>query len=101
MSIIKHAVITAAGIGSRLGMNLPKCLVAVAGKSIIDYQLALLKEVEDIRIVVGFMQEQVIEHVKALRPDAIFVCNHQYASTTTLQSLFLGAKGLTEPFLAL
>lgn len=101
MSIIKHAVITAAGLGSRLGMNLPKCLVPVADKRIIEYQLELLKEVEDIRIVVGFMKEEVIKHVKAIRPDAIFVLNHQYATTTTLQSLYLGARDLKQPFLVL
>ncbi|MCX6602679.1 MAG: NTP transferase domain-containing protein [Acidobacteria bacterium] len=100
MPPVKHAVITAAGIGSRLGLNLPKCLVTVAGKRIIDYQLALLKDIEDVRIVVGFHRDHVIQHVKVSRPDAIFVCNHQYASTTTLQSLYLGTRGLLEPFLS-
>ncbi|OGT08839.1 MAG: hypothetical protein A2X78_03020 [Gammaproteobacteria bacterium GWE2_37_16] len=99
MSAIKHVVITAAGIGSRLGMNIPKCLVPVANKCIIDYQLALLEDIEDVRIVVGFMREEVILHVKKIRPDAIFVCNHQYATTTTLQSLFLGVKRLKEAVL--
>jgi len=100
MSPVRHAVITAAGIGSRLGLNLPKCLVPVGGKRVIDYQLALLKDVEDLRIVVGFHRDLVIEHVKATRPDAIFVCNHQYANTTTLQSLYLGTKGLQLPFVS-
>ena len=99
MSTIKHAVITAAGIGSRLGMNIPKCLVPVADKCIIEYQLTLLEDIEDVRIVVGFMKEDVICYVKKIRPDVIFVCNHQYATTTALQSLFLGVKGLKEPAL--
>lgn len=101
MPSIKHVVITAAGIGSRLGMNLPKCLVPVGGKCIIDYQLALLEDIEDVRVVIGFRREQVIQHVKTLRPDAIFVCNHQYATTTTLQSLYLGVQGLKDPFLVI
>ena len=99
MSAIKHVVITAAGIGSRLGMNIPKCLVPVANKCIIEYQLALLEDIEDVRVVVGFMKEDVIHHIKKIRSDVIFVCNHQYATTTTLQSLFLGVKGLKEPVL--
>jgi len=101
MPAIKHAIITAAGIGSRLGMNLPKCLVPVAGRCIIDYQLALLETIEDLRVVIGFRRELVIQHVKTARPDAIFVCNHQYATTTTLQSLYLGTKGLDDPFLVI
>lgn len=101
MQVVKHAVITAAGIGSRLGLNLPKCLVEVGGRPIVDYQLQLLREIEDVRIVVGFHRDDVIRHVKRVRPDAIFVCNHQYATTTTLQSLYLGVNSLREPFLCI
>lgn len=97
----RHVVITAAGIGSRLGMNLPKCLVAVSGKCIIDYQLDLLSDVEDVRMVVGFKRDLVIEHVRRRRSNVTFVLNHAYASTTVLESLFLGARGLAEPFVAL
>jgi choline kinase len=82
-------------------MNLPKCLVPVAGRRIIDYQLELLEEIEDVRIVIGFRRELVIQHVKTVRPDAIFVCNHQYATTANLQSLYLGAKGLEDPCLVI
>ncbi len=101
MSSAKHAVITAAGLGSRLGMNLPKCLVPVAGQSIIARQLELLQDVEDVRIVVGFQRAEVIAHVKRLRSDVVFVCNHRYADTSVLHSLFLGSKGINEPFIVL
>lgn len=101
MPAVKHAVITAAGVGSRLGLNIPKCLVEVGGRRIIDYQLALLQDVEDVRIVVGFRRDDVIRHVKTVRPDAVFVCNHQYATTTTLQSLYLGVSSLCDPFLCI
>lgn len=101
MSTVKHAVISAAGIGSRLGMNMPKCLVPVAGRRIIDYQLELLRQVEDVRVVVGFMEELVIEHVKSVRSDVIFVRNPDYARTSTIQSIHLATRYLDEPFLAL
>lgn len=101
MSSIKHAVITAAGLGSRLGMNTPKCLVEVAGRSIISRQLDLLQDVEDVRVVVGFQRSEVIEHVRALRSDVVFVCNHQYANTSVLHSLFLGCHGIRDSLLAL
>ncbi len=101
MQTIKHAIISAAGIGSRLGMNIPKCLVPVAGKCIIDYQLDHLREIEDIRVIVGFQEEKVIEHVSKIRSDVIFVRNPLYSSTSTLQSIYLGARYLHEPILTL
>lgn len=101
MQTIKHAIISAAGIGSRLGMNIPKCLVTVAGKKIIDYQLENLNDIEDVRIVVGFQEEKVIEHVSRIRSDVIFVRNALYSSTSTLQSLFLASKYLHETVLTL
>lgn len=97
----QHAVITAAGLGSRLGMNRPKCLVSVAGKSIIEHQLELLRDIEDVRIVVGFQRAEVIAHVRRIRDDVTFVCNHRYADTSVLHSVFLGCQGLKEPFIAL
>ena len=36
MQYPKHAVILAAGLGSRLGLNIPKCLVEIDGKKIIE-----------------------------------------------------------------
>lgn len=101
MQTIKHVIISAAGIGSRLGIDTPKCLVTVAGRKIIDYQLENLKDIDDIRVVVGFQEEKVIEHVSKVRSDAIFVRNPLYINTSTLQSIFLGAKYLNEPFLVL
>lgn len=101
MSSIKHAVISAAGLGSRLGLNQPKCLVKVGDKRIIDYQLELLQDIEDVRIVVGFMEDRVINHVKKIRPDVIFVRNPRYAQTSTLQSIYLAVQRLRDPFIIL
>lgn len=93
---IKHAVIAAAGIGSRLSMGLPKCLVEVEGRKIIDYQLALLNDIEDVRIVVGYKAEEVIKYVKNIRNDIKFIINSDYESTNTLQSLFMGCKDISD-----
>jgi len=101
MPAARHVVITAAGIGSRLGMNMPKCLVSVGGRPIVDHQLDQLRDIEDVRIVVGFQRDAVIEHVRNIREDVVFVLNSAYASTTVLQSLALGVVGLDEPFIAL
>ncbi|RII78729.1 phosphocholine cytidylyltransferase family protein [Pseudomonas monteilii] len=99
MSPIKHVVICAAGIGSRLGLNKPKCLVEVNGRSLLDYHLERLSWAETIWLVVGFEEEDVIAHAMSLRHDLIVVRNPDYARTNTLQSLHLVSQHLDERFL--
>lgn len=97
MPIIKNAVIAAAGLGSRLGHGKPKCLVEVAGKPILEWQLRLLDEVEDVRIVVGYMEQDVVKLAMSLRSDVIIVRNPAFRSTTTQQSYWLGGRYLKSP----
>lgn len=99
MSPVKHAVIAAAGFGSRLGRGHPKCLVDFRGRTLLDRQLELLSDVPDVRIVVGFQEELVVPHARALRSDVIIVRNPAYSSTTTLNSYALGAQFMSEPCL--
>ena len=99
MQTIKHAVISAAGIGSRLELNMPKCLVEIKGKKLINYILDLLVDIEDVRIVVGFMEEEVIKHAKSIRKDIIFVRNDNYLNTTNAYSAHLGSQGIMNPYL--
>ena len=96
MSFVKHAVIAAAGLGSGLGLGLPKCLLHVAGKPIIYYQLKLLQDIPDVRIVVGFEEHEVIAGALKYRPDVIFVRNAAFRSTSTLDSYALGARNLSD-----
>ena len=97
MSVIKNAVISAAGMGTRLGLNMPKCLLKFNGISIIEHQLNVLQNIENIRIVVGFMEEDVIKVVKSIRKDVIFVRNPEYLTTSNTYSISLATKGLNEP----
>lgn len=99
MSTVKHVVIAAAGLGSRLGYGKPKCLVEVGGRPIIAHQLALLDQVEDVRIVIGYEEQDVIETALKFRRDVTFVRNPAFRTTTTAVSYALGAKGLREPAL--
>lgn len=101
MSLIENAVISAAGIGSRLGLNIPKCLVKVHGKTIIGHQLDALNEVKNLRIVVGFKEEEVIEEVLKHRRDVVFVRNPDFASTGNTASLYLATCDLNEKFLSI
>lgn len=95
MSLVKHAVIAAAGLGSRLGHGKPKCLVEIDGVTVLSHQLSLLADVEDVRVVVGFEEKAVIDEVKRNRRDVIIVRNPGFRSTTTLHSYALGAQYLS------
>lgn len=92
MQTTKSVIISCAGIGSRLGLGTTKALIKIEGKTIIQWQLELFKDIEDIRIVVGFQAAEVIAEVKKYRPDAVFVYNHNYFDTKTGASYYLGAR---------
>ena len=92
MSSAKSVIISCAGLGSRLGLATTKALININGKSLICWQLDLLKDVEDVRVVVGFQAKDVIEEVRKYRKDVIFIYNHNYFETKTGASFFLGAK---------
>ena len=85
-------IILAAGLGSRLGLGIPKALVPVdEQRSILDHQLAALTKfcpLENIYVVVGYRKEMIIDRY----PDLTFVYNHRYLETNTSQSLL---KALT------
>jgi len=101
MSSVKNIVICSAGVGSRLGLNVPKCLAPVAGRPLIHWQLDLLDDFETVIVVVGYQAPQAIRAVLDYRGDAIFVINHEYRTTNTLDSLLLGIRRLEEPFIYL
>ena len=101
MSTLKHVVISAAGIGSRLGLNKPKCLVEVAGRTLLEYHIERLAWAETLWLVVGFHEEEVIEHAMQSRPDLIVVRNPDYARTNTLQSIYRVSRHLNQRFLVL
>jgi len=96
MSSVKSVVISCAGIGSRLGLGLTKALVQINGRSLISWQLELFKDVEDLRIVIGFQANDIIEEVRKYRDDVTFVFNHRYFETKTGASFYLGARHANE-----
>ena len=92
MQAAKSIVISCAGIGSRLGLGTTKALIDIRGKSLIRWQMEMFRDIEDVRIVVGFEAGKVVEEVRKYRPDAIFVFNHEYFTTKTGYSYYLGAR---------
>ena len=100
MPTTKSVIISCAGIGSRLGLGQTKALINLHGKSLIAWQLEAFKEVEDLRIVVGYQANDVIEEVLRYRKDVIFVFNHRYFETKTGASLYLGAQHANDLIIA-
>jgi len=95
-------VIAAAGLGSRLGQGKPKALVEVDGRTIIDRLLTgCLADEADIRIVVGYQEQDLIEHVRNIRPDVIFVRNPDYRDGASRRSLLLGTQAIKQPLIIL
>lgn len=92
MSTIDSVVISCAGIGSRLGLAKTKALIDIAGKPLILWQLEMLKDVKDLRIVIGYQSSDVIKEVLKYRKDVIFVYNHNYFENKTGSSFYLGAR---------
>lgn len=81
-----RAILLAAGLGKRLKPFTeahPKCLVSIAGRTLLDRHLEELTkcEIEELVIVVGHLHEQVraeVERVGAGRLPVRFVMNEQY-----------------------
>jgi choline kinase len=92
MPLSKTIVINAAGMGTRLGLGITKCLLEVRGKTILEWHLEALRDFTDVRIVVGYGARDVIQRALKTREDIIFVFNHEYRSTGTLSSLAKGSR---------
>lgn len=101
MQNVKHAVIACAGYGSRLGLNIPKCMIKVNERTLLSYLLELTKDIEDVRVVVGFEEDSVIEEVRRYNPNAVIVRNPNYRTTSIGYSYYLATKDMKEPFLIL
>lgn len=89
-------VISAAGVGSRLGLGQTKSLIRLTDKSLIETQLDQFVGVQDVRVVVGFQAQHLIDVALSQRRDLIFIFNHDYFHTKTGASLYLGAKHANE-----
>ena len=101
-------LILAAGMGTRLDpltRTRPKCMVHVAGRPIMEYQLDSLRKagVKDCAIVVGYMADSVRGHFgSSYRGVSLsYVENTIYAETNNLYSLWLAKAKLNDDLLLL
>lgn len=93
-NIMTKAIILAAGEGTRLRpytLDRPKCLVEAGGRSLLDYQLEVLRSqhVNPIAIVTGYMAD------KLARPDLVVHVNPRYAETNMVWTLFCAESELS------
>lgn len=101
MSISRTVIIGCAGMGNRLGLGTTKALVEVDGKPLIIRHLEQLDGEKDIRVVVGYQANKVIDVVNDYRKDILFVFNHDYKNTGTGASVALASKYANEYVLSL
>src|ERR1035438_6634324 len=98
------AIILNAGKGGRLSPHtdsLPKCLVEVGEKALLDHQLAALRVVgvREVVLVVGYRREQIMKHLESYGDFSFtFIENDDYASTNTAYSLWLARHEMTDDF---
>lgn len=90
------AIILAAGVGSRIRPmtdNCPKSLLKIGEETILKRMLTHIEGcgINEIVIVLGYLEEQVIDFVKTNFPNlkVSFVTNEKYAETNTGFSLML------------
>lgn len=98
---VKTAIICSAGKGSRLGHNIPKPLVEVCGKSLIEWQLEALKDIRNVIVVVGYKKEYVIDEILSHRDNVTIVLNRDWETTNTAYSLSLACELVDEPVLTI
>ena len=94
-----RAIIIAAGIGGRLfpiTNNKPKCMLEVAGKTILETQLEALRYhgINDIVVVRGYQKEKINY------PDLRYCENKDYLNNNILESLFSAEHEMNDDFIA-
>ena len=95
---VKKAIIIAAGLGSRLG-NLtndkPKCLLEVAGKSLLQHQIDTLKScgITNISVIKGYKKEKINY------PGLKYYINDDYQNNNILNSLFYAEPEMSDAFI--
>jgi choline kinase len=100
-----QAVILSAGIGSRLlplTREIPKCLVEVGGRSILDHQLDALHVagISEAVIVGGYRYRQIGAHLARSAPPlpVRLVFNPFWSVASSIGSVWMARDRLTDPF---
>lgn len=102
MQAIEGAVIACAGLGSRLGMGMPKCMIEINGKTLLSRLIEILQPlIPIIHIVVGYREELIIEHCAKYHKNVVIIRNKDFRKTNTAHSIKMGSIGLKNKILYL
>lgn len=86
-------IIPSAGVGSRLGLGIPKALLPLSDKTLLEWQVHLLSEYElEIVVVVGFRADLVRELAVRKGLSIRLVENLGYEGKGTASSVRIGAR---------
>ena len=90
-----NAIILAAGRGSRMKEKTdirPKCLTKLGGRTLLDYQLAALKDagIENIAVVTGYKAEEITSRY----PNLCYFHNEEWANTNMVSTLLKAEEWL-------
>ena len=102
--MIEDAIVLSAGQGSRLlpvTATIPKCLIAVGGKTLLERQLAALAEagLKRVLVVTGYRHEQIDEAVRRPQPLEVETrFNPFWAVASSIGSVWMARDRLQRPF---
>jgi L-glutamine-phosphate cytidylyltransferase len=99
----RQAIILAAGQGRRLlpyTSNLPKCLLDIGGKTILERQVEALRSagVSQVTVVIGYLGGKIRE---ALGVEVSYIENSRFEDTSSMYSLWLAREVAGQGFLVL
>lgn len=87
MPALDCAVIAAAGMGTRIGLGMPKCMIEIAGKTLLTRLIEGLRpHVRTIYVAVGYREDMVIDFCARHHRDVVLVRNPEYRETNTATS---------------
>lgn len=100
---VNSAIILAAGKSKRLGAlteNMPKCLLPLGSKTILEHQIENLRlnGINDITIVTGFFEEMIR---KSCGSSFRYVSNPVFDKTNSIYSLWLALKQIQDGVIVL
>lgn len=102
---IMHAVILAAGRGTRMGHltdTTPKPLLRVASKTLLEHKIELLPDtITDVHIVVGYQGNLIENHLGTTHQGRALHYHQQHELNGTAGALWLLKDILTETFLVM
>jgi choline kinase len=97
-----QAVILAAGAGTRVGLNLPKCLIEINGKTLLQNQIETLNSVDDtvlISVVTGYknrLVDQAVFDLQKKYPLVKTIYNSEAQNLGIVRSLDVANEAIVE-----